>query len=36
MENAIAVNRAIIDEKTIDRVNIYQAAMNGMYELFMD
>ena len=32
MENAIAVNRAIIDEKTIDRVNIYQAAMNGMYE----
>ena len=31
-ENAIAVNRAIIDEKTIDRVNIYQAAMNGMYE----
>ena len=32
MKNAIAVNRAIIDEKTIDRVNIYQAAMNGMYE----
>lgn len=32
MENAIAVNRAIIDEKTIDRINIYQAAMNGMYE----
>ena len=32
MENAIAVNRAIIDEKTIDRVNIYQAAMNGLYE----
>lgn len=32
MENAMAVNRAIIDEKTIDRVNIYQAAMNGMYE----
>ena len=30
MKNAIAVNRAIIDEKTIDRVNIYQAAMNGM------
>ena len=24
MENAIAVNRAIIDEKTIDRVNIYE------------
>ena len=32
MKNAIAVNRAIIYEKTIDRVNIYQAAMNGMYE----
>lgn len=32
LENAISVNRAIIDEKTIDRINIYQASMNGMYE----
>ena len=32
LENAIAVNRAVIDEKTIDRINIYQASMNGMYE----
>lgn len=32
LENAISINRAIIDEKTIDRINIYQAAMNGMYE----
>lgn len=32
MENAVAVNTAVIDEKTIDRINIYQAAMNGMYQ----
>ena len=32
MEKAVAVNRAVLDEKTIDRINIYQASMNGMYE----
>ena len=32
LENAVAVNTAVIDEKTIDRINIYQAAMNGMYQ----
>lgn len=32
LENALAVSRAIIDEQTIDRINIYQATMNGMYE----
>lgn len=32
LQNALAVNTAVIDEKTIDRVNIYQAAMNGMYQ----
>ena len=29
---AIAVSSALIDAKTIDRINIYQATMNGMYE----
>ncbi len=32
MSKAVAVSCAFIDEKTIDRVNIYQATMNGMYE----
>ena len=32
MEKAVAVNCVAIDEKTIDRINIYQASMNGMYE----
>lgn len=31
-EKAIAVQTAIIDAVTIDRVNIYQATMNGMYD----
>lgn len=31
LDNALAVERSIIDEKTIDRINIYQAAMNAMY-----
>ena len=31
-ENAISVGCAIVDEKTIDRINIYQATINGMYE----
>lgn len=29
---AIAVGTALIDAQTIDRVNIYQATINGMYE----
>lgn len=29
---AIAVGSVLIDAKTIDRINIYQATMNGMYE----
>lgn len=32
LSKAIAVSRSVIDEKTIDRINIYQAALNGMYE----
>lgn len=32
LANAVAVHTAVIDEKTIDRINIYQAAMNGMYQ----
>ncbi len=32
MEKAIAVGKAVIDEKTIDRINIYQATINGMYD----
>lgn len=32
LANAVAVNTAVVDEKTIDRINIYQAAMNGMYQ----
>jgi ribonuclease HII len=31
-EKAIAVGKAVIDEKVIDRVNIYQATINGMYD----
>ena len=31
-EKAIAVSSVLVDAKTIDRVNIYQATMNGMYE----
>ena len=29
---AVAVGRAIVDEKTIDEINIYRAAERGMYE----
>lgn len=32
MKNAVAVKVSVVDEKTIDRVNIYQATINGMYE----
>lgn len=32
MAKAVAVKTALIDAKTIDRVNIYQATINGMYE----
>lgn len=31
-EKAIAVHCSIVDAEVIDRVNIYQATMNGMYE----
>lgn len=31
-ENAIAIGTALVDAATIDRVNIYQATINGMYE----
>lgn len=31
-EKAIAVKSALVDEKTIDRINIYQASVNAMYE----
>lgn len=32
MDKALAVKTALVDAKTIDRVNIYQATINGMYE----
>ena len=32
MEKAISVKHIFVDEKTIDRINILQATMNGMYE----
>lgn len=32
MAKAVAVKWTAVDEKTIDRINIYQASMNGMYE----
>ena len=31
-EKAVAVSSILVDVKTIDRVNIYQATMNGMYD----
>lgn len=31
-EKALAIGTALVDAKTIDRVNIYQATINGMYE----
>lgn len=31
-EKAIAIGTALVDAATIDRVNIYQATINGMYE----
>ena len=31
-EKAIAVSSVLVDAQTIDRVNIYQATINGMYE----
>ncbi len=31
-EKAVAVHCSIVEAETIDRVNIYQATMNGMYE----
>lgn len=35
MEKAVAVHVSIMDAATIDRVNIYQATMNGMYEAIL-
>lgn len=32
VKSAVAVSRAFIDPATIDRVNIYQATMHGMYD----
>lgn len=32
MAKAVAVKAAFVDAKTIDRINIYQATINGMYE----
>lgn len=32
MAKAVAVKHVLVDERTIDRVNILQATMNGMYE----
>ncbi len=32
LEKAVAVGSSLVDAKTIDRVNIYQATINGMYE----
>jgi len=32
VEKAIAVERAVIDAAVIDRINIYQATINGMYD----
>ena len=31
-EKAVAVSSILVDAKTIDRVNIYQATINGMYD----
>ncbi len=31
-EKAVTVSSVLVDAKTIDRVNIYQATMNGMYD----
>ena len=35
LEKAVAVRVSIVDAATIDRVNIYQATMNGMYEAIL-
>ena len=35
MEKVVAVHVSIVDAATIDRVNIYQATMNGMYEAIL-
>lgn len=36
LEKAVAVRVSIVDAATIDRVNIYQATMNGMYESILN
>jgi ribonuclease HII len=35
LKEAIAIERSIVDEKTIDRINIYQATINGMYNAIL-
>ena len=35
LQEAIAIERSIVDEKTIDRINIYQATINGMYNAIL-
>ncbi|WP_091829421.1 ribonuclease HII [Propionispira arboris] len=35
IKEAIAIERSIVDEKTIDRINIYQATINGMYNAIL-
>ncbi len=35
LEKAVAVRVSIVDAATIDRVNIYQATVNGMYEAIL-
>ena len=32
LAKAVAVQHVFVDEKTIDRINIYQATINGMYD----
>ncbi len=32
MDEAVSVGKAVIDEKINDRINIYQATINGMYD----
>lgn len=33
IQNAIAIERAVISQETIDKINIYQATVQGMYEV---
>ncbi|WP_110956220.1 ribonuclease HII [Anaerosinus massiliensis] len=33
IQNAIAIERAVISQETIDKINIYQSTVQGMYEV---